>query len=180
MNILYKLVYVLRATFDDSDIMTDYFNRDRSLDEWFVAQFEGTRVTESKLRRALQQLPSWLREYDWTFQKGEKYSMSDVYYGQLRVDKGVGLTVKNSWNRESSLGFILTVTSLRVFEMNRKIDIPIPQSIDEIKELIERKQRESEECRAEAKKRMEESRAKIEAQAHAVIDEKGFRILKRG
>lgn len=177
---MYKQIVVLRAVYDDSDIQTDYFNRDRNLDEWFVAHLEGSRVTESKLRRALELLPSWLREFDWTFRKGEKYSMSDHYYGQLRVDKGVGLTVKSSWGREASLGFILTVTSLRVFEMNRKIDTPIPQSLEEIQKLIERKQKEAEERREKAKKRMEENRAQIEAQAHAVIDEKGFRILKRG
>jgi len=172
-------IIVLRAVFDDSDIQTDYFHRDRSLEKWYVSDLEGSKVTEGKLRRALKNLPAWLRNFNWRFMKGEKYSMSDHYYGQLRVDQGVGLTVKNGWGHRTGLRFILTVTSLSAFEMNHNRAKSLPQSLEEVQELIEQKERESEERIRKVKENMKKVMPKIIQNTYAVIDKKGFHVLTR-
>jgi len=175
-------IVVLEAVFDDSDIMTDYFHRDRPLKEWFVCELEGKVVTEAKLRKALTKLPAWLQAYKWTYQKPEKYSMSDHYYGQLRMDEGTGLTVSKPLTYSSEtrgVGFILSTTScVDTWKVNHDQNEPLPQSIEEIRRFIEEKQRKEEERLndPERKLRIAKAHADTIANATAVIDGRGFHV----
>lgn len=170
---------VLKAVFDDSDIMVDYFNSDRSMFSWFVCDLEG-RVTEGKLRKALKLLPNWLQAFEWTYRKGEVYSMSDHPYGQLRVDKGLRLTVKGEHtysHSDRSLRFILTATFKSCFNMNNSITEPIPETKQRLSQMLEAKEQEWSLRRREQKQRIREAQVKTIESSHAVIDGKGFHIL---
>lgn len=176
----YKRIIYLEAVFDDSDIMTDYFNRDRPMFEWYICDLEGKRVTEGKLRRALKHLPEWLRAYEWKFRKGEVYSMSDHCYGQLRVDQGVGLTVRGEHtygHTDSPLRFIITVTSVSCFEMNHSLEDQIPETKQVLSEMLEAKQEEWTLRRKEQKEAIKKAHIETIKTSHAVIDGKGFRVL---
>lgn len=124
-------IVVLEAVFSNSDIRTDYFDSDHRLERWPVCPVEGKAVTEAKLRRALSKLPAWLRRLSWTYRKGEKYSMSDHYYGQLRVE-AIGVKTRNDWGYEAGVGLILETSTVGIYTMNDRLDKPLPQSIDEI------------------------------------------------
>lgn len=175
-------IVILEAVFDDSDIQVDYFSRDRPLKEWFVCELEGKVVTEAKLRKALEKLPAWLQAFKWGYEKPEKYSMSDHYYGQLRMDEGTGLSVTKPLTYSSEtrgVGFILsTHYSLESWKANYEIE-PLPQSIEEIRRFIEEKQRKEEERLndPERKLRIAKAHADTIAQSTAVIDGRGFHVL---
>ena len=174
------MIIVLKAVFDDSDMMTDYFNSDRPFGEWYVCDLEGKRVTQGKLRKALKRLPEWLKAFKWTFRKGEKYSMSDHYYGQLRADEGTGLEIKGEFtysHYDKPVRFILTATYLETFQMNDSVENPIPETFEEMKRLIEEKQRKWREQRQRAKEHLKKVMPKIIQDSHAIIDGKGFRVL---
>jgi len=158
-------IITLEAVYDNSDIMTDYFDRDHGIEEWYVCDLQGKVVTEAKLRRAVFRLPMWLRNFNWTYQRGEKYSMSDHPYGQLRVDSGTDLRFPCSGGfggGTSPVGFILTSCTRRIFEMNDRVDNPIPQTFEAMKALIESRIKEREEQQKKYKEARE--RAKQEQQ----------------
>jgi len=150
-------MFVLVAVYDNSDIMTDYFQRDAPIGEWFVHPLAGKIVNEVKLRRILLSLPEWLQHYTWSYQKGEKYSMSDHPYGQLRV--ATDLRFPCSAGGTSPVLLILGVTWQDNFKMNYSLTDPIPESFDVMRLFIEGKIREREE-RAQKYKEAQE-RAKV-------------------
>lgn len=169
---------VLKIAYDDSDLMTDYFSRDRPFEEYMLTPLDGKVITEAKLRQALKFLPEWIRNNDWKFQKGEKYSMSDHPYGQLRVDTGIGATIKSqSSGCEVGMCFIVTATYLSTFEMNHSVDKKIPESLDILKAQIKAKQEAEEKRREEMKPKIVEAEIKTIESSHAVIDGQGFRVL---
>jgi len=170
-------IIVLEAVFDDSDMQSDYFHRDCPLETWYVCDLEGIKVTEAKLVKALRLLPAWLRNYSWRLRKGEDYSMSDHPYHQLRVDTGVGVAILNNWGRRTGLGFILTVTSLRIFEMNHQKDYGIPKTFEDFKYLVSSREREHQERKAKLIEETAKATPKIIQESTAIIDAKGFRIL---
>ena len=178
----YTKVIVLEAVFDDSDIQTDYFARDRPLEKWFVTTLEGKIVNEQKLRRAVLLLPSWLQALTWSFQKGEKYSMSDHYYGQLRAGQNFGLDIEHLASYpcgKRGIEFLLSVEHLSTFTMNDKVEIPLPASPDEIKKLIDEKEAKELAWRndPERKLRIAKGEADTIANSTAVIDGRGFHVL---
>lgn len=173
----YEKVIVLEAVYNNSDIQTDYFDRDARLKEWYVCDLEGKAVTEAKLRRALRQLPEWLQNLRWDFEKGEKYSMSDHYYGQLRMDENTGIPVKRLYGGESNVRFLLRVTYLSTFEMNQRKDEPLPQSLEELRRYVENRQREREIKEIQMREKIAEAHAKVIESSHAVIDGRGFHVL---
>lgn len=172
-------IIVLEAVYNNSDLMSDYFDSDHRLEEWYVCDLEGKAVTEAKLRRALQHLPKWLRQFNWsTYQKGENYSMSDHPHGQLRADEGTGLTTKNALKETVSIRFILTVSYSDIFSWNHKLDDPIPETLEAFKTLIQQRDQETQRREQELKPIREEAMRKVVEEATAVIDREGFRILK--
>lgn len=169
-----RKIIVLEAVYDNSDIMTDYFDRDHGYLEHFVAPLEGKVVTEAKLRQALRKLPQWLQGYEWKFRKGEKYSMSDHPHGQLRADNGVGITVKNQEGRQDcGLGFILGISYESVFTMNHSMTTPIPATREEFLTQVAGKEKIQEEKRQAMRKKFEEAQTKIQSkfQPPATISE---------
>jgi hypothetical protein len=154
-------MFVLEAVYDNSDMMTDYFSPDAPIGEWFVHPLQGKVVNEAKLRRVLGALPEWLQSYNWTYRKGEKYSMSNHPYGELRVDS-TDLRFPCSAGGTSSVSFILGVTWQDNFKMNHSLTDPIPESFEAMKAFIDSKIREREE-RAQKFKEARE-RAKQELQ----------------
>jgi len=169
-------VIVLEAVYNNSESMVDYFDRYAGLKEWFVCELEGKMVTEAKLRRALRQLPEWLQNLKWDFEKGEKYSMSEHYYGQL-VSSSTDIPVKKIYGGESNLFFLLRVTYVRTFEMNNSKEEGLPQSLEEVRSFVVEKQRRRELKEIETREKMAEINAKITQESHAVIDERGFHVL---
>jgi len=158
-------IITLEAVYDNSDIMTDYFDRDYPIQRWYVCDVQGKVITESKLRRALRLLPEWLQKFNWTFLRGEKYSISDHPYGQLRVDHGTDLRFPCSGGMGggmSTVGFILTACTRRIFEMNDRVDNPIPPTYEAMKAFIDSKIKEREQKYREARERaqQEQKRAK--------------------
>jgi len=174
------MIIVLEAVFDDSDIMTDYFHRDRGFQEWYICDLEGKMVTEAKLRKAWKQLPAWLKAFKWSFRKGEKYSMSDHYYGQLRADEGTGLEIKGEFtysHDDKPVRFILTATHLETFKMNHSVEDPTPQTIQEMRQIIEGKQRKWREQREQTREHMKKAYPRIIQDSYAIINGEGFRVL---
>jgi len=132
------VVIEIDAVFDDTDIIIDYFAPDRPIERWFVCMLEGKVVTEGKLRSAVKLLPQWLQMYGWTYRPGEKYSMSDHPYGQLRA-KEVGVTWPehlNSGNVRSKMDILMNTCRLSTFEMNDSIENPIPATYADFKTFI--------------------------------------------
>jgi len=173
----YQRVIVLRAVYDDSDSMTDYYHPDHSLEEWYVCDLQGKRVTEPKLRKALVKLPGWLQAFKWYYRRGEDYSMSDHPYGQLRADEETGFAYENSWGETRLVRFILTATSLKIYEMNNSLDKTMPESREEFQKLLDSKTIERQERMVEQVKALHEVQPKIIEESHAVIDGRGFRVL---
>jgi hypothetical protein len=171
---------VLRAVFDDSDPMADYYHPDRAIFEWYVCDLEGKMVTEAKLRRALKKLPEWLQGLNWKYQKPAKYSMSNHYFGQLRADEGVGLTVKGEHTYshcDKPLRFILTACSKGIFTINNSLNQQIPQSKELLSQMLEAKQQVWSLRNKQTKEAMEQTVPKIIQESIAIIDEKGFHYL---
>jgi len=154
-------IITLEAVYDNSDIRTDYFDSDHGIEEWYVCDIQGP-VTEAKLRRAVRLLSEWLQGFNWAFRKGEKYSMSDHSYGQLRVDSETNLCFPTGEGSTSKVRFILTATFRDIFEMNDRVDNPIPQTLEAMKAFIESKIKEREERMQKCKEAQE--RAKQEMQ----------------
>jgi hypothetical protein len=142
-------IIILEAVYDDSDIRTDYFSPDAPIGKWFVCPLKGKVVNEAKLREALRALPDWLQRdtlwpHDrWIYRKGEKYSMSDHPYGQLRVT--TDLRFPCSAGGTSTVSLILGVTWKDLFKSNYSMTDPIPESFDAMKAFVEKKIREREE-----------------------------------
>ncbi|MGP8056940.1 MAG: hypothetical protein ACLP9K_04990 [Nitrososphaerales archaeon] len=136
-------IVVLEAVYDNSDIMTDYFAKDTPYTSWYVSEYPGKAVTEAKMRATLQRFPGWLQQYEWQWQRGENYSMSDHPRGQLRADGQTGILVyAGSSNSGREIGFLLSTTSESIFLMNNRKEAPIPATLDEFKALIVRKEEE--------------------------------------
>jgi len=171
----YEKCIVLEAVYNDSEPQVDYFHRDAHLKEWFVTRLEGKRVTEAKLRRALKLLPKWLQEYSWEWEKGEKYSMSDHYYGQLRMDRNTGIYVKKTYGGKAHVRFLLRVTSLSKKDLENPE--PLPQSLEEIRRFVEERERRQELKAIEMREKIAEAQAKVIKEAVAIIDGRGFHIL---
>ena len=137
------LIVVVEAVYDNSDIMTDYFAKDTPYTSWYVCEYPGKAVTEAKMRAALRRLPGWLRRYDWKWQKGENYSMSDHPRGQLRADGQTGILVyAGSSNSGREISFLLSTSSESTFLMNNRKDALVPATLDEFKTLIVGKEEE--------------------------------------
>jgi len=169
----------LRAVYDDSDGMTDYFAPNMSLEEWYVCDLKG-RVTEGKLRKALNLLPAWLQTFVWTFRKGEKYSFSDHPYGQLMVNQGVDITLDGKYmygKMDRSLRFILTASTKSIFTMNDSLDNPIPDSREALIQVVDAWKQRRDETRRIASENMRKNTPKMIQESHAIIDGKGFREL---
>jgi len=139
----HSVVVILEAVYDNSDLMTDYFAKDTPYLSWYVCEYAGKAITESKMRAALQRLPEWLQRYDWRWQRGENYSMSDHPYGQLRADGQTRILVySGSGNSAREISYLLSTTSESIFLMNNRKEVPVPATLDEFKVLIVRKEEE--------------------------------------
>lgn len=174
----YRKIVILEAVYDDSDLMTDYFNRDAPVEKWFICDLPGKAVTEQGLRMALSQLPAYLQAMTWEYQKGEKYSMSDHYYGQLRMDKGLGVEVKGSGGA-SGVGLIISSYAASTFEMNHKYNKPIPKTLGELQVYITNWEDERKRRSEALKPKILEAQIKTIQQSSAVIDGRGFHVLTK-
>ena len=177
----YTKVIVLEAVFDDSDLQTDYWAPDRTLERWYVCDLPGKIVTETKLRMAVAQLPTWLQALTWTFVKGEKYSMSHHYYGQLRAGQNFGLEIEHLASYpcgKRGIEFVLDITHLDTFTMNDTKDKPLPASPDEIQKLIDDKEAKELAWRNDPERKLRAAKAHADtiAQSTAVIDGRGFHV----
>jgi len=158
-------IITLEAVYDNSDIMTDYFDSDHGIEEWYVCDLQGKVVTESKLRRAVRLLPEWLQNFNWAFRRGEKYSMSDHPYGQLRVDSGTELSFpcSRAFGGDSSpVRFILTACTRSIFEMNDRVDVPIPPTPEAMRAFIDSKIKEREERMEKYKAAREQAKQELQ------------------
>jgi hypothetical protein len=169
---MYKRAIILKAVFDDSDFMTDYWYPDRTIFEWIILPIEKSeKITEGKLRKALKLLPKWIKEgFIWTYVRPEKYAWSPNYYGRLRIINDTGLFVPAKYtysNRDKPIDFIITAS---VFEEGEETP-PIPISYEEMKELLNKKFAEWE----EAKRRAKENREKFYSEIIQAIGEKKLR-----
>jgi hypothetical protein len=169
---MYKRAIVLKAVFDDSDHMTDYWYPDRTIFEWIIYPIEiNERITRNKLEKAFRTLPEWLTEkFLWTYEKPEKYAWSPRYYGQLRTVTNTGLYVPakyTSSNRDKPIVFVITASA---FEEDKETP-PIPKSYEEMKELLNKKFAEWE----EEKIREKENREKLHSEIIRAIGERKLR-----
>jgi len=155
-------IITLEAVYDNSDLRSDYFDRDHGIEEWYVCDLPGKVVTESKLRRAVRLLPEWLQTFNWAFQKGEKYSMSDHPYGQLRADYECGLRFPTTDGGSSFVRFIITACTRSIFEMNDRVDVPIPPTFEAMKAFVESKIREREERMEKYKAAREQAKQELQ------------------
>jgi len=151
-------IITLEAVYDASDIRTDYFDSDHGIEEWYVCDLTGKFVTLAKLLRALGRLPDWLVNLKWTPRTGEKYSMSDHPYMQLRCDSGTGLHYIDGGDTKA-VRFIITACTRSIFEMNDRVDNPIPPTFEAMKAFIDSKVRDRQEQAQKYKEARE--RAKI-------------------
>ncbi len=136
-------IVVLEAIYDNSDITTDYFAKDTPHTSWYVCEYPSKAVTEPKMRAALQRLPEWLQQYDWKWQRGENYSMSDHPRGQLRADGQTGILVyAGSSNSGREISFLLSTTGEGIFLMNNRKEVLVPATLDEFKTHIVRREEE--------------------------------------
>ncbi len=134
-------IVVLEIVYDNSDIQTDYFDNDRTLDKWVICPLQGKITTEGKLRAALAQLPEWLQSLGWNYQKGEKYSMSNHPYGQLRSATWADLpgwkhTTYKVSTEGSGLGFIIQPDWLEHIGTYDK-DAQVPQTLEAMRARVE-------------------------------------------
>lgn len=123
-------IITLEAVYDSSDLSSDYYSPDTPIKEWFVAEIGTKRVTEEVLRQAAKLLPLWLQQRDWSYRKGEKYSMSDHPYGQLRIDEGLGIRYFNH-GKPKNIALILSATTWSIFRMNHDEYEEIPCNAQE-------------------------------------------------
>ncbi len=137
---------------------------------------------EPKLRQALRSLPPWMQALNWTWQKGEPYSMSHHPRGQLRVDGGLDpeLTVK-AYGGQSGMGFILGTGWLNgLFKANHpnwESEKP-PATLDELKARVKEKESilNKPPTIQEQEKRLEGHIRDIQS-SHAVIGAQGFQVM---
>jgi len=162
-------IITLEAVYDNSDIMTDYFDRDHGIEEWYVCDLRGKVVTQNKLIRALCEVPDWLKPLGWAYRKGEKYSMSDHPYGQLRCDNDTGLTFRNSQGEMKKVRFIITASWREGFELNHKLNRTIPPTLEAMKAFIESKVKERDERLQKIKENVESSKEELKAKGKEVI-----------
>ncbi len=177
-----KRIVTLELVYDDSDGMTDYYHPDRTYETWVVCKYQGKRITEPRLRDAIKHLPAWIQALNWTWQKGEPYSMSHHPRGQLRVDGGIDseLTVK-AYGGRSGMGFLLGTDWLNgLFKANYPnwgSNKP-PASLDELKATVKEKEtiRNKPPTIQEQEKRLEGHIREIQS-SHAVIGAQGFQVM---
>lgn len=173
----YKKIVKLEAVYDNSDIMTDYFARDTPYEQWKICDLDGDRVTEQKLRDALKKCPQWIQALEWTFERGEKYSMSDHPYGQLRHDHSTGVEIRNGYGGgDRPVTLLISISHLWNNAEKSDLDTSIPATIEELRAYIEGKQdRKEQEAKALKPQSRENALKSIQnSQASYVIDEKGF------
>lgn len=177
----------VQVVYDDSDPMTDYYAPDRPLYKWRVLELgERPRITEPLLRRALALLPAWLRAKEWTYRKGEKYSMSNHPYGQLRGETLEGLEWPYGYGGRDyatkGLGLLMDVDWLNEDEYRE----PVPADFEAMRVFVAGlgEKRRAEEAEAEARRNSPEGiRRRFETEINqwrsltAVFDEKGFRTI---
>jgi len=158
-------VFILRLCYDNSDIMTDYYHPRASFMEWMICDFEGKRVTEAKLRRALNRCPEWIRGYAFKYKK--------TYYGKPYLEsEGIGLTKKRTYGGyERPFFFVVEETAFDVDEAR------IPESLEELKEVVERREREILERHERNKKKIYEAHIKTIQESQAIIGANGFELL---
>ncbi len=140
---------VLEAVYDNSDLMSDYFDRDHTLAKWGIGGEVSKPITEQKLRAFVSKLPAWLQAYDWTFRKGEKYSMSDDPYAQLRVevaDEGIEWRHCYQGRGDSGRSLLGLIIQPDYSEPNGEL---IPSTLEGFKQLVEEKNLEYERKAAE-------------------------------
>ena len=123
-------IITLEAVYDSSDLSSDYYSPDTPIKEWFVCEIGTKRVTEEVLRQASRLLPLWLQSKAWSYSRGEKYSMSDHPYGQLRIEQGLGIRYFNH-GQPKNVALILSATTWSIFRMNHKADEEIPWSAED-------------------------------------------------
>jgi len=157
--------FILRLCYDDSDPMTDYYHPRATFMEWLICDYEGRRTTESKLRRALSRCPEWIRKLTFKYKK--------TYYDKPYLEsEPIGLTKTRTYGGyERPFFFIVEDTPLFSDEGE------IPKSIEELKGIVERREREQELKEIQMRERIAKAHADIIKNATAIIDAKGFRIL---
>ena len=171
------------VVYDDSESQTDYYAPDRPLFRYpYEAIGERERVTEQLLRASLAKLPAWARGLPWAFKKGEKYSMSDHYYGQLRCDHGLEgvpdwpFAYAGRGYQGRTLTYLVKVGYEDINCMNHA-DGAIPQSVEELARRVEAKRLEQAELERTMKDRMVIANVKAIQSSSAVIDGRGFHVL---
>ena len=176
----------LEVVYDDSDSMTDYYAPDRTLWKWRLMDVgPRPRITEPLLRRALERLPGWLRSKSWTYRKGEKYSMSDHPYGQMRGE-ALGLEWSYGYGGRSYQTKALALLIDTDSRLGEEYDRPVPESFEAMRDFITAlsEERKAQEAKTEAYLRSPEAKTKrIQSEINqwrsltAVFDERGFRQI---
>ncbi|MEM2905054.1 MAG: hypothetical protein QW587_04865 [Candidatus Bathyarchaeia archaeon] len=166
-------IIVLRAVFSNSDSQRDYYDPDRTLAEWRITELKAGRVTEALLRGALRLLPGWMQALRWTYRKR---TASNHYYGQLRVEEGLGLTVRNEWGDRVGVGLILEPGYSR---LNPELKPRPPRSLKALNRVIRLYEREAEERERKAREAQSRIMPELIRSATAILDEGGLRVLTR-
>lgn len=168
----YKPYYELELSYDNSDGMSDYYDRFARLKNWVLWPMDGKKVTEKKLYTILEALPKWIHDLKWTLEKGEKYSMSDHPYHTLisewLMDCG---ELKVYGGGSSPTRFTLSVSH----KMNAALSTNIPPTKDQVKQIITK--REQDRLENEAFRKVNPPKQSIPQGATHVIDGSGLRQL---
>lgn len=176
----YKKYFVLRVLYNNSDMMTDYYEPRRTLKEWILWPMPGKIVTENKLRRLLKDLPPWLRALKWEYIKAARGSMCYPVYGSLDSG-GLGLTVPTYNYGTSGVWMTLTVTTGR----DPELSTDIPANLEAIRKIVDernRKEREDREYYSSPEYKSIQARREVQSilNSHAVIGAKGLEVLTPG
>jgi len=175
-----KKKITLELVYDDSDSMTDYYAPDRTYETWLVCSYKGKRITEPRLREGIKSLPAWLQKLNWTWQKGEPYSMSHHPKGQLRFDGGLDIRVK-AYGGNSGMSLILGVGYLNgLFKANHKDwdTKEIPGNLEALQNFVADKEKErNRPPTVEQQERALQGHIRDIQNSHAVIDGRGLVVL---
>ena len=165
---------VLRAVYNNSDSMTDYYHPDAWFECWYIADMPGKRVSERKLRNAAAILPSWIRDLGFEYERDYgRYRLRSGFIPDAAMDiygggqRGIQFLVEDSY--DSSL------------DRANGFYKPIPESHEAFMELVEARalKRKADRMEADshtAKSRRTVSQIKTIMSATAIFDGNGFEV----
>ena len=170
----YQKTVVLRAVYNDSDIMTDYFHPDAWFECWFIADMPGKRVSEKKLRTGAAALPSWIRDLGFEYERD---------YGRYRLRSGfipdAAMDVYGGGQR--GVQFLVEISYSSSLNRANGYYKPIPETHGAFMELVEARALKREADRLEAQSHTAKSRRAVQQvksilSATAIFDGNGFEV----